>query len=133
MNNENGDAPKVEGAEIARTDGQAESAEPDRAAEKGKRVAPYFYPNVLLAVPAAILSTSNGFFKPVFLIAASPAIVGIIFAIGSLFADADGDGKKAARRARAARVLFWVNFLVLTVPLILQQLICELNDRFGLF
>ena len=36
MSNENGDAPKVEGAEIARTDGQAESAEPDRAAEKGK-------------------------------------------------------------------------------------------------
>ena len=110
---------------------KVEDAQPGRAAEKEKRVAPYFYPNVLLAVPAAILSTSNGFFKPIFLIAASPAIVGIIFAIGSLFADADGDGKKAARRARAARVLFWVNFLVLTVPLILpilQQLICELTN-----
>ena len=41
MSNENGDAPKDEGAEIARTDGQAESAKPDRAAEKEKRVAPY--------------------------------------------------------------------------------------------
>ena len=130
MSNENGDAPKVEGAEIARTDGQAESAEPDRAAEKEKRVAPYFFPNVLLAVPAAVLSSSPKF-TPVFLIAASLSIIGIIFAIGSLFADADGDGKKAARRARAARVLFWVNFLVLTVPLILpilQQLICELTN-----
>lgn len=126
MDSERSKTPKVEDAETARTDGQAESAEPDRAAGKEKRVAPYFYPNVLLAVPAAILSKSEGFFEPVFLIFAAPAIVGIIFAIGSLFADADGDGRKAARRARAARVLFWVNFLVLTVPLILpllQQLI----------
>ncbi|MBR6387720.1 MAG: hypothetical protein IKS14_05640 [Thermoguttaceae bacterium] len=112
---------------------KVEDAQPDRSAEKGKRVAPYFYPNVLLAVPAAILSKSEGFFEPVFLIFAAPAIVGIFFAIGSLFADADGDGKKAVRRACAARVLFWVNFLVLTVPLILQALICELHDRFGLF
>lgn len=121
MDSERSKTPKVEGAQ------------PDRAAGKEKRVAPYFYPNVLLAVPAAILSTSNGFFKPVFLIFAAPAIVGIIFAIGSLFADADGDGKKAARRARAARVLFWANFLVLTVPLIFWMLLCELNDHFGLF
>ncbi|MBQ4080933.1 MAG: hypothetical protein II596_09645 [Thermoguttaceae bacterium] len=133
MDSERSKTPKVEDAETARTDGQTESAEPVRAAEKGKRVAPYFYPNVLLAVPAAILSTSNGFFKPIFLIAASLSIIGIIFAIGSLFADADGDGKKAARRARAARVLFWANFLVLTVPLIFWRLLCELNDRFGLF
>ena len=132
MDSERSKTPTVEGAETARTDGQAESAEPVRAAEKGKRVAPYFYPNVLLAVPAAILSTSDGFI-PGFLIAASLSIVGIIFAIGSLFADADGDGKKAARRARAARVLFWANFLVLTVPLIFWRLLCELNDRFGLF
>ena len=124
--------PKEERAETARGGEPAASAEPDRAAEKGKRVAPYFYPNVLLAVPAAILSTSDGFI-PGFLIAASLSIIGIIFAIGSLFADADGDGKKAARRARAARVLFWANFLVLTVPLIFWRLLCELNDRFGLF
>ena len=132
MNNENGEAPNVESAEIARTDGPAADAEPNRAAEKEKRVAPYFYPNVLLAVPATVLSTSDGFI-PGFLIAASLSIIGIIFAIGSLFADADGDSKKAARRARAARVLFWANFLVLTVPLIFWMLLCELNDHFGLF
>ena len=66
MDSERSKTPKVEDAETARTDGQTESAEPVRAAEKGKRVAPYFYPNVLLAVPAAILSTSEGFLSPSF-------------------------------------------------------------------
>ena len=54
MDSERSKTPKVEDAQL------------DRAAEKGKRVAPYFYPNVLLAVPAAILSKSEGFFEPVF-------------------------------------------------------------------
>lgn len=121
MSNERGDAPRVEAS-------QGQTAENG----KEKRVAPYFFPNVLLAVLAAVLSSSPKF-TPVFLIAASLSIPGSIFALCSLIANADGDGKKAVRRARVARILFWANFLVLTVPLILWMLVCELHDLFGLF
>ncbi len=113
MSNENGDAPKVEGAEIARTDGQAESAEPDRAAEKGKRVAPYLFPNVLLIVAALAIWSAVGLLWTLL------SIVGANFAIYSLICKSDGNYEYAARDARVARILFWINFIVFAVFVLL--------------
>ena len=113
MSNENGDAPKVEGAEIARTDGQAESAEPDRAAEKEKRVAPYLFPNVLLIVAALAIWRAVGLLWTLL------SIVGANFAIYSLICKSDGNYEYAARNARVARILFWINFIVFAVFVLL--------------
>ena len=114
MSNENGDAPKVEGAEIARTDGQAESAEPDRAAEeKGKRVATYLFPNVLLIVAALAIWSAVGLLWTLL------SIVGANFAIYSLICKSDGNYEYAARNARVARILFWINFIVFAVFVLL--------------
>ena len=113
MNNENGDAPKVEGAEIARADGQAESTEPDRAAEKGKRVAPYLFPNVLLIVAALAIWSAVGLLWTLL------SIVGANFAIYSLICKSDGNYEYAARNARVARILFWINFIVFAVFVLL--------------
>ena len=55
MSDEQSEALKVESAEIARTDGPAPDAEPNWEAEKGKRVATYLIPNVLLIAVLAIL------------------------------------------------------------------------------
>lgn len=113
MNNERGDAPKVEGAEIARTDGQTENAEPDRAAEKGKRVAPYLFPNVLLIVAALAIWSAVGLLWTLL------SIVGANFAIYSLICKSDGNYEYAARNARVARILFWINFIVFAVFVLL--------------
>ena len=113
MSNENGDAPKVEGAEIARADGQAESTEPDRAAEKGKRVAPYLFPNVLLIVAALAIWSAVGLLWTLL------SIVGANFAIYSLICKSDGNYEYAARNARVARILFWINFIVFAVFVLL--------------
>ena len=113
MSNENGDAPKVEGAEIARADGQAESTEPDRAAEKGKRVAPYLFPNVLLIVAGLAIWSAVGLLWTLL------SIVGANFAIYSLICKSDGNYEYAARNARVARILFWINFIVFAVFVLL--------------
>ena len=113
MSNENGDAPKVEGAEIARTDGQAESAEPDRAAEKGKRVAPYLFPNVLLIAVAMVM-----WVRAVHLYAPL-SFAGVFFAAISWSYNGVGDYKNAARIARVARVLFWTNFIWLAARMVM--------------
>ncbi len=120
MNNENGETPKVESAESARTDVTAADAEPNRAAEKEKRVATYFFPNVLIAVSAVFLFLLSGF-TIVFLIAASFSIAGIIFASNS----GDSDGKEAIGKARMARILFWIAFLFLIPPLMILILFSD--------
>ena len=113
MDSERSKTPKVEDAETARTDGQAESAEPDRAAEKEKRVAPYLFPNVLLIVAALAIWRAVGLLWTLL------SIVGANFAIYSLICKSDGNYEYAARNTRVARILFWINFIVFAVFVLL--------------
>ena len=113
MSNELSEALKVEGAEIARTDGQAESVEPDRAAEKGKRVATYLIPNVLLIAVAMVM-----WVRAVHLYAPL-SFAGVFFAAISWSYNGVGDYKNAARNARVARVLFWTNFIWLAALMVM--------------
>ena len=113
MSDERGDAPKDEGAEIARTDGQAESAEPDRAAEKEKRVPTYFFPNFLLVAAMTV------FCGPAALIWAPLSFAGACFAMSASIDKSDRNYEKAARNARVARILFWTNFIGLAAMLLL--------------
>ena len=113
MNNENGEAPNVESAEIARTDGPAADAQPDRAAEKEKRVAPYLFPNVLLIAVAMVM-----WVRAVHLYAPL-SFAGVFFAAISWSYNGVGDYKNAARNARVARVLFWTNFIWLAALMVM--------------
>ena len=94
MNNELSEALKVEGSEIARTDGPAADAEPNRAAEKEKRVAPYLFPNVLLIAVAMVM-----WVRAVHLYAPL-SFAGVFFAAISWSYNGVGDYKNAARNAR---------------------------------
>ena len=100
MSDEHSEAMKVESAEIARTDGPAPDAEPNRLAEKEKRVATYLIPNVLLIAVLAALYFPVGFlFAPL-------SIVSMCFGTCVMIDNDEGNYKNAARNSLIARIFF---------------------------